>query len=217
MKTEEEIPGVDPLNREETKAALKREAVDFIKLIVLVLVLVVLTKTFLLESCPVHGPSMYPTLAEDERILVWKLPAVLSRVPVIGRFDPVAEGDLVVFDSNDELNKRYVKRLIAAGPRPPKNAVSAQAADPEHDVVSIEYERGRLFINNHLLDEPYLTPEERRSSIQARALLRTGEYYVLGDHRSVSKDSRRFGPIGKDQVVGKAVLRYWPLNKFGFL
>jgi len=205
------------MNHEEAKAALKREAVDFIKLIVLVLVIVVLTKTFLIESCPVHGPSMYPTLAEDERILVWKLPAIVSRLPLVGGFDPVSEGDLVVFDSDEEVNKRYVKRLIAAGPRLPKNAVSADADVPGHNGTMVSYERGRVFINNHLLDEPYLTGEERQSSLQANATLGMDEYYVLGDHRSVSKDSRRFGPIRKNQVVGKAVLRFWPLSKFSIL
>lgn len=207
----------DPMLHEDAKAALKREAFDFIKLIVLVLVLVILTKTLLIESCPVHGPSMYPTLAEDERILVWKLPAIVSRMPLIGGFDPVAPGDLVVFESDDEANKRYVKRLIAAGPRIPRNVVNAHSNDPGQGIIAVEYEQGRVFVNNHLVDEPYLSREEKRSAIQARAELRTDEYYVLGDHRSVSKDSRRFGPIRKDQVVGKAVLRFWPLSKFGLL
>jgi signal peptidase I len=112
----------------------------------------------------------------------------------------------VVFNRPEEGGRRYVKRVIAAGPAGETDAPT-----------SVVFEKGRVFVNNQLLDEPYLTPEERDSPLEFQATLTEGQYFVLGDHRSVSKDSLRFGPIAENQVIGKAFLRIWPLGKAGLL
>ncbi|MFA6244143.1 MAG: signal peptidase I, partial [Candidatus Hydrogenedentales bacterium] len=77
-----------------------------------------------------------------------------------------------------------------------------------------------LFVDNRRVEESYL-PSEITEPFQAKerdeAKLRAGEYYVLGDNRRPSKDSRTFGPVDDQRVIGKAILRLWPLSKFGVI
>jgi signal peptidase I len=86
------------------------------------------------------------------------------------------------------------------------------------DSVKVIFDRGSVYVNNRKLDEPYLVTEEQRSSdVREPVYLDAGEYYVLGDHRSVSKDSRSFEAVEEGQIIGRAVLRIWPLSSFGLL
>jgi len=214
MSTPPNTPTID------ANQALRREAWHFARVIICVLVAVSLLKAFVVESCPVHGPSMLPLLHENERILVLKLPTTLSRLPGFGWLSPARQNDLVVFASAEENNKHYIKRVIAMGPERPAGAVNAATQDAKGnpiDAVHVLYDHGKVYINNHLLDEPYLLETERNSPIVHEAWLDAGQYYVMGDHRSVSKDTRRLGPIQREQIVGRAFFRFWPLSKLGFL
>lgn len=159
-----------------------------------VVVVTVLLRTFVVESCPVLGPSMEPTLLEGERVLVWKL------YPGDLHFD---RGDLLVFARKEERGRRYIKRLIAQG--------SAERPVP------IVVEKGRVFVDNQAVDEPYLLPEERESPVDYQDTLQPGHFFLLGDHRSVSKDSLRFGPVREADIIGRAFFRIWPLSRMGWL
>lgn len=207
-------PDSPPRAEEDPKAQLYRELGHFLRLVVGILLIIAVGKTVLFETSPVHGPSMEPTLSGDERILVFKLPMVARKLPLLQWLDPIQEGDFVVFRSAEEAGKRYIKRVVAKGPPARRGGIEARAAD-HYGGVQVRFERGTLYVNNRLVDEPYLAPEERVSPERAEALLGPGEYYVLGDHRSVSKDSRRIGPIADRDVVGEAVWRVWPPSKFG--
>lgn len=193
-----------------TESASQDASAGFTRLLVggmvALVVLTIALRTFVMESCPVLGPSMEPTLNDGERVLVWKLPVVLSRLPLIGGHVPLDPGDLVVFQRPEERGRRYVKRVIAEG--------AQSDSDP---AVQVVFEKGRVFVDNQAVDEPYLTPEERDSPIDFHATLQPGQLFVLGDHRSVSKDSLRFGPIQEEQVIGRPFLRVWPLSKAGWL
>ncbi len=219
--TEETTPLPQPEQEapREPRQEAKREFLELIKMVVIFLVAFWGIKTFVLEGYEVLGPSMLPNLHDQERILVLKLPHQLSKLPFLGEWQPFHQGDIIVFDGVD--NKRYVKRLIAAHPEHRRNTVDAKGKDDagsSENTVKVEYDRGRVRVNNWQIDETgYLLPEEMQSPDRDACVLHQGEYYVLGDHRSVSKDSRSFRAVSDDQIVGKAVLRFWPLSKFGLL
>ncbi|MBI2435117.1 MAG: signal peptidase I [Candidatus Hydrogenedentes bacterium] len=199
---------------------IKREVLELVKMVALFLVLFWGIKSFVVEGYEVQGPSMTTTLDDRERILVFKLTHQLSQLSLLHGLTAIQPGDIVVFDS-DEHNKRYIKRVIAKGPPSEKgNLVDARQKDElssDEEQIHFEYRDGATYVDYQPLEEEYLPPQERRSRDHIVKDLASGEYFVMGDHRSVSKDSRSFGPIHEQQIIGKAVLRFWPLSKFGFL
>ncbi|MEX2016679.1 MAG: signal peptidase I, partial [Candidatus Hydrogenedentales bacterium] len=198
---------------------LKREILDFVKLIVWFLIIFLGLRTYVIEGYEVQGPSMTPTLENNERILVLKLPHILSQYSLFSGMNPIESGDIVVFDSPDAAKKRYVKRVIGVGPDAPDRgtvAATSESADPPN-TVPIVFDRGEVYVNNVKVEEDYLTEEARRSADTDKLELEPGQYYVLGDNRRVSKDSRSFHAIDDDQIIGKAVLRFWPPNKISLL
>ena len=199
----------------------KQEVVELAKMVVLFLIMFWSLKTFVIEGYEVQGPSMFPTLENGERILVFKFSHKLSRTSLFGGMSPVGEENIVVFESGDDANKRYIKRVIAKGPkRSGRKTVEAQelgGGGRTLESVSVEFDRGKVYVNNHIIEESYLQEVEKTSPENDTVSLDAGEYYVLGDNRSVSRDSRSFGPIDDEQIIGRAVLRFWPPSKFGLL
>lgn len=145
---------------------------------------------FLYQPVKVEGTSMMPILADQERIFVNKF---------VYKFEHISRGDIVVFRYPRDPSKSYIKRVIAV----------------PGDVVRIE--DGRVFVNGRRLKEQYV-PEsyfDHRSFPEHRVA--EGFYYVLGDHRSMSNDSREFGPVSAEYIYGKAVLVYWPIHRLSIL
>jgi len=145
---------------------------------------------FLYQPVRVEGTSMLPVLEDQERIFINKF---------VYRLEPVLRGDIVVFHYPRDISKSYIKRVIGVG----------------GDRVVID--KGRVYVNGELLREPYVPFQfqDRRSSPEV--VVPEGSFYVLGDHRSMSSDSREFGPVDQSFVTGKAVFIYWPMEKAGIL
>lgn len=211
---------VDPASSQKQEA--KREVIEFFKLVFYFLILFIGLRWYAIEGYEVQGPSMEPTLQHGERILVFKLPHILSQFSLFSGLEALHEGDIVVFQSPDDPGKRYVKRVIAKGPQATHGGtVDAKQQDDPNDAdagVRVKFDRGSVYIDHHRLVEAYIPPEENQhTESYPELILENGEYYVLGDHRDVSKDSRIFGPIRDGNIIGKAVLRFWPLGRFSLL
>ncbi len=210
------VPEGDGSSRQE----LRREIIEFGKMVAWFLVLFVVLRSFVIESCDVQGQSMHPTLHSNDRILVLKLPHLLARHWPLGEWNAIRPGDIVVFDSPDSKNVRYVKRVIAHGPAP-RVSKAAQAADgaATAETVHVAVAEGAVYVNNQKVQEdyPHADAPAEKNGREADVYLNPGEYFVMGDNRRDSRDSRTFGPIRSECVIGKAVLRFWPLSQFGLL
>jgi len=150
----------------------------------------ILIVVFLYQPVKVEGTSMLPELVDQERIFVNKF---IYNIEKIGR------KDIVVFWYPKDPSKSYIKRIIG------------MPGD------TVEIRKGEVFVNDQPLDEPYLTPDfmDRRSYPPLH--VDPHFYYVLGDHRNQSNDSRMWGLVPERYIYGKAVFRYWPMNKMGTL
>ncbi len=126
-----------------------------------------------------------------------------------------------MFNSNTEGKRRYIKRVVARGPSDTSNKVIAgeRGVETGGKAVRVRFDRGAVYVDNRLLVEEYLTPEEGPGTSRDFDVceLHPSEYYVLGDHRSISKDSRSFHGVQDDQIIGRAVVRFWPLSKLDLL
>ena len=199
----------------------KREILEFGKMVVWFLILFFALRYFVVEGYEVQGPSMEPSLVNNERILVLKLPHFLSQFRPFETLAPITEGDIVVFESPNDHQKRYVKRVIAkAEGRRPTNVADAG----EHggalpvQTVQVRLEDGEVYVNNRRVTEDYIQDAARSGpNFRDEATLHPGSYYVLGDNRNVSKDSRSFGPIDDSRIIGRAILRVWPPSRIGLI
>lgn len=145
---------------------------------------------FLYQPVRVEGTSMMPSLVDQERIFINKYSYRLG-------ISDVGHGDTVVFWFPGDTSKSYIKRIIGV----PGDKV--------------EITRGRVFVNDQELDEPYVPNEYRDSVSVERMTVPENEYFVLGDHRSSSNDSRTWGTVPRHFIYGKAVFSYWPLDRMG--
>jgi signal peptidase I len=143
---------------------------------------------FLYQPVKVEGTSMMPSLVDQERIFVNKF---------VYRLEPIERGDIVVFKYPYDPSKSYIKRVIGmAGDR-------------------IRIDSGQVYVNDEALDESYVPPEYTDARTLSEVVVPANSYFVLGDHRSMSDDSRNFGPVNQSFIYGKAVFGYWPMDKLG--
>ena len=143
---------------------------------------------FVAQAFRVQGTSMQPLLADGERIIVNKF---------IYRFHSIERADVVVFWYPREPQISFIKRVVGL----------------PGDVV--ELRRGALYVNGQRVSESYLASQSRDADNFPATEVKKGFYFVLGDHRNSSNDSRTWGDVPEKYIYGKAVYRFWPLSKLG--
>ncbi len=168
---------------------------DFLQGIVVFLAVLVMIYLFIMAPQEINGASMEPNFHNGEYILTNK---------VLYKFRDPQRGDVVIFKSPRNKEIDYIKRVIGL----------------PGDTVRLE--KSAFFINGQMLMEPYLAPDTVTfggSYLQEGEdiIVPPGTYFVVGDNRPHSSDSREFGPIVKEDFIGVAFLRYWPFNQFGLL
>ena len=145
---------------------------------------------FVIQPVKVEGTSMQPRLADQERIFVNRF---------IYRFADIRRQDVVVFWYPMDRSKSFIKRILAV---------------PGDEV---EIRSGSVYVNGAKVDEPYLRPEFRDRGSFQKANVPPGQYFVLGDHRNSSNDSRNWGFVSRELIYGKAIFSYWPVSRFGIV
>jgi len=148
----------------------------------------ILIITFLYQPVRVEGTSMLPRLEDSDRLFINKF---------VYRISSIERGDVVVFHYPRDPEKSYIKRVIALpGDR-------------------LRIDRGVLWINGQRPVENYVPEEYRDFKSVAETVIPASCYYMMGDHRSISSDSREFGPVERSLIYGKAVFVYWPTKDVG--
>jgi signal peptidase I len=170
---------------------------EIVETLVLTLIIFFVIQTFVAQPYQIRQQSMEQTLEPDQYVLVDKLTP---------RFDTYKRGDIVVFTPPDGWSQEqpptpYIKRVIGVG----------------GDTIAIH--DGRAFVNDIELVEPYVfteadgQPQETEDPLQMETWrVPEGELFLMGDHRKMSADSREFGTVAVDRVIGRAWLRYWPID-----
>lgn len=152
----------------------------------------------------IEGPSMQPSLFAGQHLLI-------SRVHYL--FGDPQRNDIAVFDPDDNKNEMLIKRVIGI----PGDVIEFRDTEVERDGQIVT--EARLFRNGEMVDEPYFVnaPCTVSSCRERSWTLGEDEYFMMGDNRNHSNDSRSFGPVRRERIVGKAVWRYLPLDQFGSL
>jgi signal peptidase I len=143
---------------------------------------------FLYQPVRVEGTSMLPVLEDQDRLFINKM---AYRVGEIHR------GDVVVFQYPRDHEKSYIKRVIAL---------------PGDD---LRIDHGQVYVNGTKVAEGYVPQRFADDRSQPEMVVPVHEYFVMGDHRSISSDSRDFGPVERDLIYGKAAFVYWPMDQAG--
>jgi signal peptidase I len=170
---------------------------EIVETLVLTLIIFFVIQTFVAQPYKVQQVSMEQTLEPDQYVLVDKLTP---------RFDAYKRGDIVVFDPPPNWvqaqGQPYIKRVIGIG----------------GDTIQIK--DGKVLVNGTALKESYVYQEDGASQPTneligvSKWVVPTGQLFLMGDHRSNSADSREFGPVDIARVIGRAWLRYWPIDTF---
>jgi signal peptidase I len=148
----------------------------------------VLIILFLYQPVRVEGTSMLPRLEDHDRLFINKFVYHISSID---------RGDVVVFHYPRDPEKSYIKRVIAL----------------PGDTLRIDH--GQVWVNGKALTENYVPGAYRDTRSYAQTVIPDDSYFVMGDHRSISSDSREFGVVERDLIYGKAVFVYWPAKDVG--
>jgi signal peptidase I len=190
------------------KAARNRRlAIEWTVLIVAALVIAFLIKTFLFQAFYIPSESMVPTLKVGDRVLVNKLSYDLH---------DVHRGDIVVFKAPPQAEAGNIKDLVKRVIGLPGDVVEAR--DDAGNICDTEdlSKLCHIYVNDRRLDEPYLPDGTTTVNLPATKIA-AGHYFMMGDNRTASRDSRYFGAIAKSSLIGRVFVRIWPPKSVGLL
>ncbi|MHB1444068.1 MAG: signal peptidase I [Acidimicrobiales bacterium] len=177
-----------------------RSGLEWVAVVVVALAAALLVKTFVLQTFYIPSGSMEPTLQINDRVFVNKLAY---------DFHPIHRGDIVVFTPTPAQ-----RRIIGPGI---DDLIKRVIGLPGETIQGIG---NRVYIDGKPLSEPYLAPGVVPTAGAVplyKQKIPPHEYFLMGDNRADSKDSRYFGPVNQSQIVGRAFLRVWPLSRLGFI
>jgi signal peptidase I len=186
----EENPEETGSQPETQNTRLAFELKSWFRDILFALAIAIFIVIFVIQPVKVEGTSMQPRLVDQERIFVNRF---------IYRFKDISRGDVVVFWYPRDRSKSFIKRVVAI----PGDKVEIRA--------------GTVFVNGKQISEPYLNPAFRDNKSFPKTLVPPQEYFVLGDHRNSSNDSRNWGFVSQDLIYGKAIFSYWPVAHVGLV
>ena len=191
---------VQPMNDENAPAdtapsgsgpSLFSFALAWFRDLTLSLIIACVVILFIYQPVQVEGTSMMPGLVDQERIFINKFTYRFG-------IEKIERGDTVVFWYSDDKSRSYIKRVIGL---------------PGEE---IRIDRGTVYVNGSPLSEDYVPPEYRDEFSMDPVVVKQDHYFVLGDHRTSSNDSRAWGEgIPRNHIYGKAVFVYWPPQKIG--
>lgn len=188
-----DMPSFDSDPQQESTETVKSFIWETVKIIVISLIIIVPIRYYVIQPFYVQGASMEPNFYDHEYLIIDEISY---------RFNDPQRGDIVVFKPPTKPNDFFIKRIIGM---------------PEEKIV---IEDGQVKIFNldspggFILNEDEYLSDNTRTKGNEEIILTADEYYVLGDNRTSSLDSRNFGPITRDDIVGKTWLRGWPFNRF---
>ncbi|WP_434510933.1 signal peptidase I [Desulfitobacterium sp. AusDCA] len=174
-----------------TKKSIGRTVLDYIEIIVFALVLSWGLRSTVVEASVIPTPSMLPTIQLQDRVVVDK---------IAFKFSNINRGDIIVFRPPSEVDSSgtdWIKRVIGLPGE------------------TVEIKNGKVFINGSELSELY--EMEKPNYTYGPTIVPENSYFVLGDNRNQSLDSHYWGALPKDNIVGRALIRIWPLKNFGYL
>ncbi len=183
-----EPPGPEARVAIDRSAIMERvveEIVAWLKTLASAAVYATLIVTFGFQVARVEGQSMAPTLQDQDRLIVNKLAYRIGEPQI---------GDIVMLYYPLNPDKSFVKRVIAA----------------EGDQVRVV--DGKVYRNDVLMDDSFVSPEYRSHDDWGPQVIPEGYYFVMGDHRNNSSDSRHWGFVPKKYIIGRVQLRWWPLS-----
>lgn len=167
--------------------------------IIFAAVLALLIVAFIVQPVKVEGTSMLPRLESEERIFVNKIPFLEQYWNE--DFKPISRGDIVVFWYPDNPSQSFIKRVIGL----------------PGETIRMD-QRGQLYIDGRPVEEPYLSSDKNtHPRLIPETYVKPHYYFVMGDNRDASNDSRSWGLVPAKYVYGKALFRYWPLGRAGTL
>ncbi|WP_276862508.1 signal peptidase I [Anaerococcus tetradius] len=180
-------------NKNSKKDSILYVIWDWVKTIAIALIITILVKMFIVDATKVSGKSMQNTLHDGDILLVDKIGS---------KFRGYNKGDIVILKAPDHPGRLYVKRIIGE----------------EGDTIKLK--DGKVFVNDKQLQENYTSiPQTEPNSEVTEWTLGADQYFVMGDNRipGASNDSRSFGPIYGESLVGHAFVRFYPIARVGLI